>query len=243
MPNHGSPLRTQERQPAVARLRRAVARAADKDHTLRSGEHVLIACSGGPDSTALVDVLARLAAPRQWVLTVAHVDHGLRPESAKEAHHVGEFVAQYDLPFYPLQVKVASKGSLQDQARQARYTALQELCKQIDADVIATGHTADDQAETVLMQMLRSATPHSLAGMVPRGDHIARPLLEMWRKDIVAYCQALDLPFINDPSNLDQRFLRVAVRHEVLPNLERQFPAAKRRLVTLAKRQQNAEEN
>lgn len=218
-------------------MRRSVANAADRRAVLERGEHVVIGCSGGPDSTALVDALARLAPPRGWHLTVGHVDHGLRPESAAEASHVAAIAARLGLDFVALQVAVSPGASLQDRARDARHGALQEAAAGLGASAIALGHTADDQAETVLMRLLTGATPRGLIAMAERSGPLARPLLRVWRSETIAYCAALGLAPIDDPSNADPRFLRSRVRHELLPALEAVFPGARRRLVTLAQRQ------
>jgi len=233
-------LSPQERVAEVARLRRAVARAIDRDNVLLAGERVVVACSGGPDSVAMVDALARLAPPRGLSLVVAHVDHGLRPESAGEAMLVAEHAARRGLPFHALSVKVGEGPSLQDRARQRRHAALRGLAQRLTATAVAVGHTADDQAETVLMRALRGATPRSLQAMGQRDGLLARPLLTVWRADVLAYCRALSLEVVDDPSNADPRFLRSRVRHELIPALEAVFPAARRRLVALAEGQRRA---
>ena len=219
----------------MARVRRAVATAADRREVLRAGETVLVACSGGPDSMALLDALIRLAPPRRWRLHVAHVDHGLRPSSAGEAEIVGALAD--GLPFHRLKVRVDAGGSLQDRARRARHEALRQAARDAHAAVVALGHTADDQAETVLMRLLSSATPHGLQAMAERDGRASRPLLRVWRADTIAYCAALGIAVVDDPSNHDRRFLRTRVRHELLPALEEAFPGARRRLVVLARRQ------
>ncbi|HXA28910.1 MAG TPA: tRNA lysidine(34) synthetase TilS [Candidatus Angelobacter sp.] len=226
-----------QRVPEVARVRRAVARALDGDAVLLPGERLVVACSGGPDSTALLDALARLAPPRRLDLCVAHVDHGLREGSADEASMVEAVAAARGLAFHALRVSVAPGGSLQDRARTARHQALRSLAAEVGASAIALGHTADDQAETVLMRALSGATPRALRAMSPRDGMLARPLLRVWRAQASAYCAVLGLPVLDDPSNADPRFLRSRVRHELLPALEAVFPAARRRLVALAEHQ------
>jgi tRNA(Ile)-lysidine synthase len=221
----------------VARVRRAVATGADRRGVVVPGEHVLIACSGGPDSTALLDALARLAPPRSWRLSVAHVDHGLRPGSATEADLVSRLAAERGVAFRALSVQVAPGGSLQDRARSARHAALRSEASRVGAGVIALGHTADDQAETVLMRALTGASPAGLPAMAERERGLVRPLLRVWRDATIAYCAALGIEPLDDPSNSDPRFLRSRVRHEVIPALEAVFPGARRRLVVLAERQ------
>jgi tRNA(Ile)-lysidine synthase len=218
-------------------VRRAVATALDRRTVIAAGESVLIACSGGPDSVALLDALARLAPPRGIRLIVCHVDHGLRSGSAAEAEVVAAFAEERGLPFRASRVIVSPGGSLQDRARTARHQALADAAHDAGATVIALGHTADDQAETVLMRALSSATPHGLMAMAERNGPLARPLLRVWREQTIGYCAALGLVFIEDPSNEDLRFLRSRVRHELLPALEQAFAGARRRLATLARRQ------
>jgi tRNA(Ile)-lysidine synthase len=226
-----------ERTAAVARVRRAVATAVDRRGVIIAGERVVIACSGGPDSSALLDVLARLAPPRGWHLSVAHVDHGLRPGSAAEAGAVARLAADRGIEFRALSVRVGAGSSLQDRARSARHLALRAEASRVGAGLIALGHTADDQAETVLMRALSGASPKGLLAMAERERGLVRPLLRVWRDATVAYCAALGLDVLEDPSNADPRFLRSRVRHEVLPALEEVFPGARRRLVVLADRQ------
>jgi tRNA(Ile)-lysidine synthase len=238
MSSHGSSLEPRQRVPAVGRVRRAVATALDGRAVLTPGETVVVACSGGPDSTVMLDALARLAPPRRLALHVAHVDHGLRDGSAAEAAQVAAAAAERGLPFTALAADVAPRGSsLQDRARDARRAALGGLAREVGATAIALAHTADDQAETVLMRALTGATPRALAAMADRTGPLARPLLRVWREDVVAYCAALGLVTLDDPSNADPRFLRSRVRHELIPALEAVFPAARRRLCVLADRQ------
>jgi tRNA(Ile)-lysidine synthase len=232
-----SPMPASQRGPAVTRLRRAVARALDHGGAIAPGERVVVACSGGPDSTALLDSLARLAPPRRLELHVAHVDHRLRAGSAGEAATVQALAEERGLPFSALQVDVEPGGSLQERARVARHRALSDVANRLGAGAIALGHTADDQAETVLMRLLRGATPCSLAAMGLRDGRLARPLLRVWRADTCAYCAELGLVPVDDPSNRDPRHLRTRVRLELLPALEAVFPGARRRLCVLADRQ------
>ena len=168
---------------------------------------------------------------------MVHVDHGLRPGSAAEALTVAELASRLRLDFEGVTVEVGAGPSLQDQARRARYRGLAEVADRVGATAIALGHTADDQAETVLMRLLTSATPWSLRAMAEREGRLARPLLRIWREATLAYCAALGLEPLDDPSNRDPRFLRSRVRHELLPALEGVFPGARRRLATLADRQ------
>ena len=239
-PGTASRLSPAERVPAVARVRREVARALDRDRLIAPGSGVVVACSGGPDSTTLLDALSRLAPPRGLRLVAVHVDHGLREGSAAEADVVAAEASRLGVTFVALAVEVEAHGSLQDAARRARHAALRAAAGDHGATAIALGHTADDQAETVLMRALSGATPRALAGMAPRSGRLVRPLLRVWRRDTLAYCAALGLEPLDDPSNRDPRFLRSRVRHRLIPALEEVFPAARRRLVALAEGQRRA---
>lgn len=169
------------------------------------GTAVTCAVSGGADSLALL-VLATAAG---LDVAAVHVDHGLRPGGAAEADVVRAAAARFGASFRSVAVEVADGPNLEARARAARYAALPgDVC---------TGHTADDQAETVLLNLLRGAGSTGLAGMQP-GPR--RPLLGLRRAETVALCAALDLAPVQDPSNDDPRFRRNRVRHELLPLLD-----------------------
>ena len=160
--------------------------------------------SGGADSSALL-VLAVAAGCR---VTAIHVDHGLRPGSSAEAEVVAATAARFGASFEMRRVHVDDSGNVEARAREARYAVLPEG--------VLTGHTADDQAETVLINLLRGAATSGLAGMRPGSN---RPLLGMRRTDTAALCAALCVGVVDDPSNDDPRHLRNRVRHELLPLL------------------------
>jgi len=158
--------------------------------------------SGGPDSTALI-ALAVAAGCR---VTAVHVDHGLRPGSADEAEVAADAAARLGARFRAVRVEVPDGPNLEARAREARRRAL--------GPGAATGHTMDDQAETVLGNLLRGAGVHGLAGMRAGPSH---PLLALRRRETVALCARLGLATVHDPSNEDPRFVRNRVRAELLP--------------------------
>ncbi|MDO9175867.1 MAG: tRNA lysidine(34) synthetase TilS, partial [Actinomycetota bacterium] len=166
------------------------------------GRQVTCAVSGGPDSTALL----ALAVAAGLVCTAVHVDHGLRAGSAAEAEVVRTTAARLGASFRAERVALDDGPNLEARARDARYRVL-------PTDVL-TGHTADDQAETVLVNMLRGASTSGLAAMRPGPRH---PLLALRRSETEALCTDLELAVVHDPSNLDARHLRNRVRHELLP--------------------------
>jgi len=201
-----------------------------------AGDHVLVACSGGPDSTTLLHVLHRLRSDLGITLCVASIDHGLRPESASEVEQVGAFASALGAPFYSVRVDLPTERvSLQARARELRYRALQEVARSHEAACIAVGHTQDDQAETVLARVLRGAGLRGLGGIeARRSDGVIRPLLDCRRRDVRAYAVERTLPFVDDPSNHQRAFERVRIRHEVLPTLVAEDPRVVEHLCALS---------
>jgi len=192
---------------------------------LRGGEAVLVAVSGGADSVALLDVLRALAPSLGLTLHAVHVDHGLRPESAADAAFVTDLCRAGGVPLRVERVEIARPGpggawdGLEAAARRARYAAFRSAAAATGAVCVATGHTADDQAETVVMRLLDGAGPRGLGGIAPmRGPYI-RPLLETRRYLIEAHLLARGIGWRDDASNADPRFLRNRIRHDVLPFL------------------------
>lgn len=190
--------------------------------------HVLVACSGGADSIAMLHVLARLRSrarkPLPFALSVASVDHGLRAEAAAEVALVEAFAASLGLPFRALRANVAAGSNLQARARDARYALLEEERARVGADVVATAHTASDRAETVLLRLLRGTGLRGLGVLPPRAGTRLRPLIRATRADVELHARRNGLSFASDPSNLDTRFVRVRVRRELLPMLETLSP-------------------
>jgi len=199
------------------------------------GDHVLVACSGGPDSMSLMHVLHRLRVDFGITLCAASIDHGLRPDSAAEVDQVAAFASTLGMPFYSARIDVPREGvSIQARARELRYQALQEIAAARGASLIAVGHTQDDQAETVLARMLRGAGLRGLGGIeARRSDGVVRPLLDCRRSDVRAYALELALPFIDDPSNHQRSFERARIRHEVLPVLLSEDPRVVQHLSAL----------
>jgi tRNA(Ile)-lysidine synthase len=191
---------------------------------------VVVACSGGRDSLALL----ALAVDASLSPVAVHVDHGLRPESGHEGVVVERAATRLGAAFRAERVAVAAGPNLEARARTARYAALERARRELDATAVLTGHTSDDQAETVLLNILRGAATDGLAGIASRRGTLARPLLGIRRADTHAICRAADLTALDDPMNADPAYRRVFLRREVLPMLER---AACRDLVPVLARQ------
>lgn len=190
---------------------------------------VVAACSGGPDSLALVDLLQALQTELDFTLQVAHLDHGLRGEAAlADAAFVREFSAKRGLPFHCAHIDVAAEtarcgGSIEETGRRLRYEYLREVARQNGAAVIATGHHRDDQAETVLLNFLRGSGPLGMSGMRPRQGDLIRPLLCLTRAQIENWCRQRGLSPRTDSSNHDVEFRRNSIRHELLPLLRERY--------------------
>jgi tRNA(Ile)-lysidine synthase len=215
----------------VARVRRTL-----RDRALiEPGMRVLAACSGGPDSGAMLMALARLSTELEFTLEAASVDHGLRADAAADVAIASEQAAAAGVAFHALRVTVAHEGSLQAGARAARYAALQTHARAIGAKRIAVGHTQDDQAETVLLRVLRGAGLAGLSGIEPlRADGVMRPLIDCRRADVHAFATQHCPRVARDASNEVRQFSRVRVRQDLLPLLEREDGAAIQHLSDLA---------
>lgn len=189
-----------------------------------------VAFSGGPDSTALLHALAQLPEARARGLRALHVDHGMNPQSPDWVEHCLRFCDTLNLPCDVLRVQVELDTGLglEAAARHARYTAFAAQLQQ--GEFLLLAHHRDDQAETVLLKLLRGAGPDSLGGMHALRPfalgQLWRPLLELSRKQLLDYVEAEQLPCINDPSNSDTRLARNHLRHDILPRLERLWPQA-----------------
>lgn len=215
----------------VARVRRTIRQRG----LIAPGMRVLAACSGGPDSSAMLVALGRLRGELEFALEAASVDHGLRASAQADVDVARRLAAGLGVPFHALSVRVETRGSLQAAARSARYRALSELAVHIGAERIAIGHTQDDQAETVLLRVLRGAGVFGLAGIDPsRADGVIRPLIDCRRAAVAAFAARHCPEIAIDPSNLDPRFGRSRVRADVLPGLEREDGAIVQHLSDIA---------
>ena len=203
-----------------------------------AGEHLLVAVSGGPDSTALLAALAELAPGRRLRLTAAHVDHGLRgAESAREMERVAALAARLGTGFVHRAVTLVSGPGVEARARVARYRALAAMAADAGASRIVTGHTLDDQVETVLLRLLRGAGRRGLGAMRPSRGRLLRPLLTATRADVLRFLADRGFDFAVDRTNADLRLARNRVRRLLVPFLEAEFnPRLAPALASLAER-------
>jgi tRNA(Ile)-lysidine synthetase-like protein len=182
----------------------------------------LVAVSGGPDSLALLDLLVATADEHRLELIAAHVDHGIGPASGEVAERVRAVAERYRVRF---EIEHLSLGpdATETLAREHRYAALGRIARRSGARLIVTAHHADDQAETVLMRVLKGSGPAGLAAMRPRTGLI-RPLLPFCREELAQYLQQQGIEAWTDPANSDARHLRSWLRSEVMPTLEVRLP-------------------
>ncbi len=225
-------------------LEQHVRQIAHRLNLFREGERVVVAVSGGPDSLALLHILHALRDVWHLSLVVAHLDHALRPTSREDATFVGRVATNLGLFCVRERQDVRAYAkthhlSLEEAAREVRYRFLAQVAHATQATAIATGHTADDQAETVLMHFLRGAGLSGLKGMRARRPlaipprepsspvhatmDVVRPLLFTPRRDIEAYLERKGLHPVLDETNFDTTLFRNRLRHELLPFLEREY--------------------
>jgi tRNA(Ile)-lysidine synthase len=190
----------------------------------------LVMVSGGPDSVALLRVILDLGGEP----VALHVDHGLREESPDDAEFVRGQCDRLGVCCEVRRVRLEGAPNLQERARRERYRLAEEVAGGLGLRIIATGHTADDVAETVLMNLARGAGLRGLAGIPPVRGPVVRPTIERTRQEILAYLAGLDQPYRTDPTNLTGKYARNRVRSEVLPVLQELYPGATRNLARAA---------
>lgn len=208
--------------------------ALRKERLLVRGDGVLIGCSGGADSTALLDILVRFRARLDLRLRAVYVHHGLRVEADAEAQRVLGLAAVLGVDAETVRVRVPRQASRQAAARTVRLAALERLAAARRLRRIALGHTRTDQAETVLMRVLRGTGPRGLAAIPPVRGAFIRPLLCVGRNEIEAYLRERSLDWVDDASNLDRRYLRVRTRLDLMPVLRTVNPRVEEALARLA---------
>jgi tRNA(Ile)-lysidine synthase len=211
------------RPPAVARVVHRLTATAREHGMFPPGATALVAVSGGPDSMCLLHALVEARRLLRVRLRVFHFDHRLRPGSDRDADYVRHAAERLGLPFH-LRVSAGAPepgGSVEDWAHRARFEALALEMRETGAIRAAIGHTRDDQAETALIALIRGGGLDALAGLRPVQGPYVRPLLDVTRDEVEAFCRARHLRPRRDPTNRDTRLLRNAVRLRVLPAIER----------------------
>jgi tRNA(Ile)-lysidine synthase len=189
---------------------------------------LVLGLSGGPDSVALLDVLVRLREEQPLRVVAAHLDHGLRVGSSADREFCEELCQLRGVELVcgraPVRERaVRDGGGLEEAGRSERYAFLRQVKAETSAGFILVAHTRDDQAETVLMRLVRGSGSSGLAGMRARSGDLLRPFLEVSREEILEHLRTHGIPFREDPTNADPLFLRNRIRHELIPYLEHRF--------------------
>ncbi|MCK4851663.1 MAG: tRNA lysidine(34) synthetase TilS, partial [Candidatus Omnitrophica bacterium] len=209
---------------------------------LRAGDRVLVAVSGGPDSVCLLRVLLQMKKALGVELVAANLDHGIRGrESKRDSDFVRDLSKELGLACAHRKIDLGTrrknKKSLEEYARERRYAFFKQAAGKYRCNVIATGHTLDDQAETVLIRLMTGASLRGIAGIpaVRYEDDlkVIRPLIRTPKKEVLDYMGAGGWKYREDRTNKDRKYLRNRIRHEVLPFLERYNPRVRRSLANL----------
>lgn len=217
----------------------AVSRALREAQVPARGETLVVGLSGGADSVALLDALVLLRPSRGFRLVAVHLDHGLRPGSAEDAVFCARLCERLDVRFRHGTADVRARaaregGGIEAAARRERYLFLRRVGREEHAAAIAVAHTRDDQAETLLLRLLRGAGATGLAAMRGRRGALLRPLLAVSREEVVAHLRERGIDWREDPSNADPAHLRNRVRRELLPYLESRFNPRARAVIARA---------
>ncbi|WP_108995001.1 tRNA lysidine(34) synthetase TilS, partial [Paenibacillus agaridevorans] len=210
-----------------ANVLNAVEKEAAERGLWQDGDTIIVAVSGGPDSMALLHMLHMLAVPKRLRTIAAHVNHGFRgEESAAELELVKRYAEKLGVPCETTTLALTTyieenALNLQAAAREKRYAFLHEVAKRYGASRVALAHHGDDQAETVLMRVIRGAGLSGLSGIPAKRSEnnveLIRPLLRMNKSDLLAYCEEGDIPYSTDSSNLERHYFRNTVRLDILP--------------------------
>ncbi|MGB9891035.1 tRNA lysidine(34) synthetase TilS [Thermodesulfovibrio yellowstonii] len=209
-----------------------VKQTIEKYNMLSVGDHVLVGLSGGPDSVCLLQILNILKSSYKLKISAAYIDHELRPDDVpKEIEFCKKLCESLNIPFYVQSINVKDfakkeKISIQEAARILRYAALDQISININAHKIAVAHNADDQAETVIMRLLRGAGPAGLSGIPPVRKKIIRPLIEIERTEIERFLSEKNISYIIDPSNESMKYLRNKIRKTLMPVIKTVSPKA-----------------
>lgn len=225
-------------------LKEKAKRTIDRYKMLSPGDTVLVGVSGGPDSMALLYLLLDIREEYGVTLKIAHLNHGFRQEAVQEAEFVVKMASSLGLEAIIRTIDVPAvkerEGlSAQEAARSVRYAFFEETARNTGSNKVALAHTSDDQAETVLMRLLRGAGPLGLSGIPPVRETgvpgtIIRPLIDCSRKEVEGYISEKNIPFVTDSSNLKMDYLRNRVRMELIPFLEGYNPNIKDTMVRTA---------
>jgi tRNA(Ile)-lysidine synthase len=188
------------------------------------GAKIILGVSGGPDSTCLLDIFFKLQKKYKLELSIAHINYGLRgADSAQDEKFVKTLAKKYNLSLKIFKTKIGEKNKSEEKLRDIRYDFFEKLRKEKKFDLIAVAHNADDQAETVLMRVIRGTGLAGLSAMQTKNEKIIRPLLGIFRKEIITYLKENKLSYRIDKTNLQSIYLRNKIRNKLIPYLEKNY--------------------
>ena len=210
----------------------SVAKSARKLGLINDGDKIVVAVSGGCDSSALLHILMKLREPMKLELLCAHINHNLRgEESDRDENFVRETCKKYGIPCRVLSVDVGEYAeehrlSTEEAGRELRYDFFEHCCEELgEGALIATAHTLSDSAETFLFNIARGTSIDGICGIPSKRDNVIRPLIEFTRKDTETYCAENKVPFVTDSSNLADDYTRNKIRHRAIPVLKEINPS------------------
>ena len=197
---------------------------------------IVLGISGGPDSSALLDIFSKLKPKCDLELIIAHVNYNLRGiDSKKDKEFVEKLAKKYNLPLKILNLEIQEKNNLEEKLRDIRYAFFEKVRSENKFDLVAVGHNLDDQAETLLMRLIRGSGMNGLSAMQFKNNTIIRPLLNITRKEIILYLKTEKLKYRTDKTNAQSIFLRNKLRNKLIPLIEREYnPQIKQALANTA---------
>lgn len=201
----------------------------DSNRLIKSGDRILLAVSGGPDSMVLLYMMRALSSIMKFEIGVVHIDHKIRIDSYRDLKFVEAECRSLGLPFFGREICLfdgnkRDKRSLEQRAREYRYAAIMNIADEFGYNLVATGHTKSDQAETLLMRIIMGTNIRSLSGILTSRDgKIIRPLLVLERDEIMDCCREHNIKFVKDATNRDRRYLRNKVRLDLIPYIKKRF--------------------
>ena len=210
-------------------LEEKVLKTIQEYELIKNGDNIVIGVSGGPDSMALLNILIKLKQEINFNIAVAHINHGMRDEAEEETRYVEEFCKRNGIPCYIKKEKVEQlakeqKIGTEEAGRKLRYSFFEEVAKKVDATKIATAHNANDNAETVLMNIIRGSGLSGLKGIeVKRDNKYIRPLSKCDRREIEEYCMQNQLDPKQDKTNKENIYTRNKIRNQLIPYIEENF--------------------
>lgn len=210
-------------------LEEKVLQTIKKYHLIEKNDHIILGVSGGPDSTCLFHIFLKLQEKLGFSFTVCHINHGIRKEAQEDERYVKEMCKKHGIACFikredVLKKALQEKVGTEEMGRKVRYAFFSEIQKQVGANKIATAHTKNDLAETVLMNLIRGTGTSGLKGIEAIRDNLyIRPLIECKRDEVEEYCKKNNLQPKIDQTNFDNIYTRNKIRNELIPYLEKEF--------------------